>query len=355
MQTGQVYKLGKSWAYRYRAPDGTRPQKGGFASKGEARAALNDALRRLSAGETYRGAPPTLAALVDEYLEQHVAAEITLTTLRYRLQHAVDSFGKTRLDRLTPPAVGAWRKQLPAASAHYVHRALRQVLAYAVRCKYVHENPAALVPNPRPRQGEMKVFTWNELALIAAELRPRHRAIPIFAAGTGLRPEEWIALERRDLDRQRRVVNVQRVYANGKVSEYPKTDRSRRRVPLRRRVLAALDAMPARLDTPLLLPGARGGHLDLHNFRERHWKPALRAAGLDYRRPYDLRHTYATFSIAAGVSLFALARRMGTSLEMIDKTYGHLAPDADEYELGLLDAFDARILGADGHILDTGE
>ena len=26
---------------------------------------------------------------------------------------------------------------------------------------------------------------------------------------------------------------------------------------------------------------------------------------------------------------------------MIDKTYGHLAPDADEYELGLLDAFDA--------------
>lgn len=45
---------------------------------------------------------------------------------------------------------------------------------------------------------------------------------------------------------------------------------------------------------------------------------------------------------------------MGTSPEMIDKTYGHLAPDADEYELGLLDAFDARILGADGHILDTG-
>ena len=46
---------------------------------------------------------------------------------------------------------------------------------------------------------------------------------------------------------------------------------------------------------------------------------------------------------------------MGTSLEMIDKTYGHLAPDADEHELGLLDAFDARIFAADGHILDTGE
>jgi integrase len=355
MQTGQVYKLGKSWAYRYRAPDGSRPQRGGFRTKGEARTALNEVLRRLSLGQANRPEPPTLAALVDEYLDQHVAADITLTTLRYRLRHAIEAFGPIRVDRLTAPAVGAWRKHLPPGSAHYIHRSLRQVLRYAVRCRYLDDNPAALVSNPAPRQAEMKVFSWPELELVAAELRPRHRAIPIFAAGTGLRPEEWIALERRDVDRQRRIVSVQRVYANGKLSEYPKTDRSRRRVPLRQRVLAALDASPSRLDTPLLFPGARGGFLDLHNFRERHWKAALRAAGLEYRRPYDLRHTYATFSIAAGVSLFALARRMGTSLEMIDRTYGHLAPDADEYELGLLDAFDARNSRADGHSLDTAD
>lgn len=201
----------------------------------------------------------------------------------------------------------------------------------------------------------MKIFSWLELELVAAELPPRYRAIPIFAGGTGLRPEEWIALERRDVDRSHRVASVQRVFANGKLSEYPKTDRSRRRVPLRMRVLEALESMPSRVDTPILFPGPRGGHLDLHNFRSRHWKAALRAAGLDHRRPYDLRHTYATFSIAAGVSLFALARRMGTSLEMIDKTYGHLAPDADEYELGLLDAFDARLSAARGHLLDTAD
>jgi hypothetical protein len=33
---------------------------------------------------------------------------------------------------------------------------------------------------------------------------------------------------------------------------------------------------------------------------------------------------------------------MGTSLAMIDATYGHLAPDADERERLLLDAFDER-------------
>ena len=46
---------------------------------------------------------------------------------------------------------------------------------------------------------------------------------------------------------------------------------------------------------------------------------------------------------------------MGTSLEMIDKAYGHLAPDADEYELSLLDAFDARNSLANGHLLDTAD
>jgi hypothetical protein len=178
MQGGQVYKLEKSWAHRYRAADGSRPQRGGFRTKGEARAALTEALRQTAGREGRRREPPTLAAFVDEFLEQHVAAEITIETLRYRLQHAVAEFGPLRVDRISTSAVGAWRKELPAGSAHYVHRALRQVLRYAVRCKYLDENPAALIPNPTPRQGEMKIFSWPELELVTAELPPRHRANP---------------------------------------------------------------------------------------------------------------------------------------------------------------------------------
>jgi hypothetical protein len=41
-------------------------------------------------------------------------------------------------------------------------------------------------------------------------------------------------------------------------------------------------------------------------------------------------------------TLFSLSRRMGTSLEMIDRTYGHLAPDAEAVELALLNAYDAK-------------
>jgi integrase len=48
------------------------------------------------------------------------------------------------------------------------------------------------------------------------------------------------------------------------------------------------------------------------------------------RGPYQLRHTFATEALAAGVSIFELARVMGTSVEMIDRTYGHLAHDSED-------------------------
>jgi integrase len=43
------------------------------------------------------------------------------------------------------------------------------------------------------------------------------------------------------------------------------------------------------------------------------------------RRIYDLRHTFATDALHAGLSIFELARYMGTSVQMIDRHYGHLA------------------------------
>jgi len=91
-----------------------------------------------------------------------------------------------------------------------------------------------------------------------------------------------------------------------------------------------------------VFPNQAGQRIDINNFRHRGWTPALQAAGISHRRIYDLRHTYATWSLAAGIDIFTLSRRMGTSVAMIDRTYGHLAAGADDYERDLLDAFDRR-------------
>ena len=64
-----------------------------------------------------------------------------------------------------------------------------------------------------------------------------------------------------------------------------------------------------------------------------------KAVGLQpLRRVYDLRHTFATFALRAGISTFELSRFMGASLTMIDRHYGHLARDGREHAIKLLDA-----------------
>lgn len=73
------------------------------------------------------------------------------------------------------------------------------------------------------------------------------------------------------------------------------------------------------------------------------------------RPPYALRHTFASFSIAAGVSLFELARFMGTSVEQIDRTYGHLLPDSLERARAALDVFLASSLSKAAKPRDLGQ
>jgi integrase len=146
------------------------------------------------------------------------------------------------------------------------------------------KNPAALAgPNP-PLPRTIRVYTRDELDALEVELGPTLGPIVAFAAATGLRPSEWIRVERRDLDPARRVLEVRGT----------KTHASRRQVPLSARALAAAERMPPPLDTPLLFPGVRGP-LNLNNFRRRDWGPAVEAAGIvTPARVYDLRSTFAS-------------------------------------------------------------
>jgi integrase len=80
--------------------------------------------------------------------------------------------------------------------------------------------------------------------------------------------------------------------------------------------------------------------------RGRDWNTAVEAAGLE-AVPYVLRHTFASNALAAGAGTFELARVMGTSLEMIERTYGHLVSGADDAFRSRLDAFAADRVGVD--------
>jgi integrase len=352
LQQGQVFKLTSSgadakalWAYRYRigGRGSKRVQRGGFASKQAAEEALGRALESLRQANG-TATTLTLAELVDEYLAQHDAEPETIEKLCWLLAKAARAFGDRRLGELRSQEIAAWRMTISPGHRFEATQALRQVLTRAVEWGMIDINPAKQgVDNPQRRRTEKRPFeSWAQLAEVASRVGDRHRPLVMFAAATGLRPGEWIALEHRDIDLDARVVYVRRAFRNGRV-KCTKTEGSVRAVPLQAIALQALEQLPAGAETDLLFPSLRGGYFDLHNFRSRDWKPAQLAAGIaPLRRVYDLRHTFATFALRAGISTFDLSRYMGASLTMIDRHYGHLARDGREHAIKLLDSFTSQ-------------
>ena len=380
---GHVYETRRGWGIRWRE-HGRRRYQSGFKTKTEARQWFEDEVRPRLRGRRRASSDMTLRSFVDSWLLAHGAGVEpgTITTLRYRLEHSLEVFGDVPLEDFERQAleVAAWRAGLAEGLRYPATSALRQALEAAIRWELITENPAKKAGrNPQPKAREVRPLTPEDVDLVVAELGTRDAAIVRFAAETGLRPCEWLALERRDVDRAAGVVLVEREHVEGVTKPYGKTAASRRRVPLTSAAVAVLDEIPTRLDSRLIFPAERAAYLNLRNWRSREWHPAVESAGLatcvcghpsggghvdgrcqtkrcactEYRRstvspsPYVLRHTFASNALAAGVGTFELARYMGTSVEMIERTYGHLVVGADDVFRSRLDAFAAGRVGVD--------
>lgn len=74
-------------------------------------------------------------------------------------------------------------------------------------------------------------------------------------------------------------------------------------------------------------------------FRRSFWTPTLKLLGIRYRRPYNMRHTYATVMLMAGMTPAFCAKQPGHSVEMFLKTYSKwLDGDQDDLEMSRLES-----------------
>jgi hypothetical protein len=259
MQQGQVFQLKRTgrdgepqWAYRYRAGgrDSQRVQRGGFASERDASDALERALDRVRREQRIPRSL-TFAELVEVYLAQHDVQPVTTEKLRWLLSKAIAVFGDRRIGELTSQEIAEWRMNLSPGYRFEATQAVRQTLSRAVVWGMLDINPAKVgVDNPTPRRKEQHPFeSWEELEAVAAALGERYGPMILFAAATGLRPAEWVALEWRDIDRDERVACVRRSYTRREL-KLPKTEASLRAVPLQGRAVdAARPASRERLAT----------------------------------------------------------------------------------------------------------
>lgn len=210
----------------------------------------------------------------------------------------------------------------------------------------VSRNPCVEKGAGVERAPEMRIATTEQVAAIAAAIDPRYRALVLTAAYAGCRWGELVGLRQRNLDllRGKLVVAEQVVElrdGNLLVRE-PKSAAGRRVVHLPAGLMAELRVHLSEFVHPdpagLVFTSARGGALHQSNFRDRHWMPALRAAGVEKLRFHDLRHVAGTLATVSGATTREVQARLGHASPAAAYRYQHVLESRDAEIAKRLDA-----------------
>ncbi len=302
-----------------------------------------------------------------------------LTILR---AHVLPVLGHLAVDQVSRSDVEAWvisvEGRVAAKTLRNVHGVLSGVLEAATR-----ETPPLRPDNPakgvRLRRGmasaeEMCFLSHGEWALLHRCLERTSRLgrsvdaalgqdLALLLVGSGMRYSEATALQARHVDLLAPVCAVRVAQAWKRqpggtyLLEEPKTRRSLRTVTVSEEVRDALITRCAgKAPDELVFTTVSGGQLKNSRFSTYYWKPAVaraRQLGLEKDpRIHDLRHTHASWLIAAGRPLPSIQRRLGhESITTTVDTYGHLMIEIDEGDLAALSA--ALSFGAARRALDA--
>jgi len=298
---------------------------------------------------------------VDQFLDQWLRIAVTPRVKPRTLNDYTDL-----LKRYVRPTVGALKMAdleplsiqqvyskmqedtLSSRTVRYVHTVLNNALQQAVRWRMVKYNAADGADLPKASRRVIHPLTEEQVPeLLKAAKESEYYCLFLFAVTTGLRPEEYLAIEWSSIDLEARTVRVSRALVwerPGKSWSFgePKTRKGERTVPLPSMTVEALKMhqraqMKARLksgkwpDLNLVFCTSLGGPIDPGNLGTRHFKPLLEPAQLPKAtRLYDLRHTWVTLSLAAGVSPKTVSEWAGhASVAFTLDTYAHLIPSME--------------------------
>jgi integrase len=352
-------------------------------SRREAERALTARKREVDTGAWREPSSETLAAYAERWLAHRDPARVG--TGRTRLapstfaeyqralrRHIVPRLGTRPLSSLRTEDVDTLIAELEAdgkapGTVRNTITPLRKMLADAVRQGLLVANPAARADLPPAQEFAGKEIPEEHVAAIKAALVDLAPTEPFrnerdllyvhlfdVALGTGLRLGELRALRWRDVDRERRLIRVERAYSRQHLRR-PKTDSGVRAVPLFPSVDAALRDVAAHAvergryaPDELVFGSMRGTPLQPSNFRQRVWVRALRIAVLETAgyRFHDLRHTCVSRLVAAGADVKLVQAVAGHASPLITlKRYSHLL-DARVTEAA--DRFDPAHVGESG-------
>ena len=330
-------------------------------TKADAQRRLRKLLTSMDEGVYSRPTKHTVDLLLHEWLEGYVSTNCAKRTHdSYETivrAHVVPALGGTPLKDLQPRAIQRFYAEacqtLSNQTVLHIHRVLSQALKWAVRQDYIGRNPADLVDAPSARSRTMRTLSASEVSLLLEYAHDSYYYPAIYAAiSTGLRRNELLGLRWRDVDLDRLTISVSQTLfkGDGQVEfKEPKTKYSRRRVAMTPKLAHFMERYRAEREALYIVLGARLTLDDLvfanhdgrpidpsvlsHNFAR-----IARRAGLSVRF-HDLRHSYASLMLAAGVHPKIVSEALGHSTVAITlDIYSHVTPGLQEAAAKQLDA-----------------
>jgi integrase len=313
----------------------------------------------------------TLGEWFATYLEQVARPKLRPRTFdRYSLdinRHILPAIGRYRLDKLRPAQLVALynaksAEGLSGSSLRHIHAVIRRALNVAVRWQLIAVNPASLVDAPQARRYEVTPLSADEARrLIRAVKDDRMEARWLVGLALGLRQGEALGLWWDDVDLNSGLLRVrralQRQRGGGLVFTDPKTQRSKRTIPLPAPLIVALEVHSQRQEKERVTAGSLwrgsscvfttpvGTPVDPRN-DNREFKKLLARAGLPPVRLHDLRHTAASLLLAQGVPARVVMEILGHSqIALTMNTYSHVAPEVSHEAAERM----ARVLWQDDH------
>jgi integrase len=260
----------------------------------------------------------------------------------------IPEFGSIYLSDLKRKDVKKWcdGKNVSHKTLRNLVSPLRIALDEAVEDELISANPLAgwkiklRIKDKRPTKNTVDPFSKKEQAAILNKLTGQERNLIEFAFLTGLRTSELCALEWNDIDFVQCYAYVTKALTQAADEpETTKTDCGERRVKL---IPLAIDVLNRQKEHTFLkcqevFQNPRLGERwdGDQKIRKNLWIPALKRAGVRYRKPYQTRHTYASMMLMSGVHPRVIAPQIGhTDWTFTAKTYARWIPedDATEYE-----------------------
>ena len=357
----------RSFAVLWRDPETGRQTSLTYDDERDARvakelieAAGGHAAEAARIAEAVRAPGPLVRDVVAEHIDllTGVGAD---TRSHYRGQlaaHIAPVLGAYPVAALTNRYIAGWvrlmaEKGLAPKTIANVHGLLSAAMTTAVRLGYRGDNPCVgvVLPKSVATRDEMTVLTRDEFGLLLSKVPGFYQPLVLTLVATGLRWGEATALTAGDVDLAARPATLRVTKAWKRDADRhwyvgpPKTKRARRTVSLPDELVdVLLPVVAGRAPDELLSTNTVGKQLSSSRFWTTTWTPALDAAckptladsspdpdapRLTKRpRVHDLRHTHASWMIAAGTDLFVLQRRLGhESITTTTETYAHLLPD----------------------------